>query len=115
MPIPLDPGKLYHAVTIQAPTNTRDADGQPIPSWAAITDGTDVPAEVLQVSGGERIRGRQMEAEATVLVTIRYRASVTPQCRIVHGSRELYIVRIDENRGRREWLEIQCGEVAVGT
>jgi SPP1 family predicted phage head-tail adaptor len=111
----LQAGRLHHGITIQAPTNTGDSSGQPIPAWNAITDGTNVRAEVVPVGGGERIRGVQIEPGITTVVTIRWRANVTPECRVIHGTRTLNIVRADDPNGRKEMLLLQCNEIAVST
>jgi SPP1 family predicted phage head-tail adaptor len=47
-----------------------------------------LPAEVLQLSGRELERARQLVADVTHQVTIRYRADVTARCWLVwNGSR----------------------------
>lgn len=105
-------GTLRHYIDIQYENSSADGNGQLIPSWTNITNGTNIPAEVLAVGGGERVRGQQIEAGVTTLVTMRYRSDVTALMRIVHGSRNLNIVRAVDPDGRSRRLVCQCQEVA---
>lgn len=106
------PGNLRQVVRIERATLANDAAGQPIETWSAIAGGAAVPAEVLAVSGGETVRGSQMEAGVSTLVTMQWRGDVTTAMRIVHDGRALNVVRAVDPDGRRRSLVCQCAEVA---
>ena len=105
-------GTMRRRITIQTPTATQDAAGQPLVSWADLTGGSNLPARVESVTGGETVRGRQVSAEATTLLTIRYLAGVTPRQRVSYEGRTLGIVRASDPDGGRRELRIECREVA---
>lgn len=102
-------GLLRQRITIQTPTATLDAAGQPIRTWA--TFGTaNLPAKAEPVSGGEVIRGRQVSAETQWMFTVRYLAGVTAQMRVIWGSRTLGIVKAEDPYGEQHELRIECRE-----
>ena len=102
-------GQLRHRVTIQSPTSTPDSAGQELITY---TGGVSVAAEVVDLSGEEFIAARQLNAEVTTRVTIRYRTGIGPSMRVLHGTRELPLVSppIDPD-GRRRWYHLMCKEV----
>lgn len=101
-------GTLRHQVRLETPTYRRDAANQKVESG---TDVVTVAASVRHVSGGETVRGRQMEANATELVTIRWRQGVTNQTRVVYAGRTLSVIDIAEDTaGRHRELALQCAE-----
>ena len=103
-------GTLRNRVDIEEPTD--GTDGNPEPTFSVMEGGLDVPAEILYVSGGERVRGQQMEATATALVTIRWRSGVTARHRFDVGGEKLNILRVyDPDNGRRVRLVCQCSEI----
>lgn len=108
-------GKLRQVVRIERATLANDAAGQPVEVGPpkAIAGGAAVPAEVLAVSGGETVRGSQMEAGVTTLVTMQWRGDVTTADRIIHDGRALNVVRAVDPDGRRRSLVCQCSEVAA--
>lgn len=105
-------GKLRHSVTLQTNTPTQDDNGQLNESWGNTQTG--IAAEVLAVSGGESVRGRQVAATTTHLVTIHYRSGVNPKQRFAWGSLILNITRAEDPDGTRRMLECQCERVTDG-
>lgn len=103
-------GQLSNRITIQTPTTTQDAAGQPIRSWATLAGPVVLPAKVESVTGGETIRGRQVSAVAQVMFTIRYRSDITTQMRVLWDGRVLGIVRASDPYGDRRELRIECKE-----
>lgn len=103
-------GQLSNRITIQTPTTTQDAAGQPIRSWATLAGPVVLPAKVESVAGGETIRGRQVSAVAQVMFTIRYRSDITTQMRVLWDGRVLGIVRASDPYGDRRELRIECKE-----
>lgn len=66
--------------------------------------------EFREVSGGETIRGRQMEPNTTALLTTHYTpetAKITQTMRIKFGERILNIVNTMDIEGRKRELTIQ--------
>ena len=77
-------GKLRHRVTLQSKgTPTRDAMGGEVITW---TDVATVWAEVAALSGRALIAAQQAQSEITTRITIRYRADIRPDWRVLHGS-----------------------------
>lgn len=76
-------GEMKRKISIQADTPTADAFGQPISSWAEITDGS-VWAAVKYLRGFERVAAGQEAAFGEVLFTIRYKSGLTAKHRIVY-------------------------------
>ena len=106
-------GKLRHSITLQTNTPAQNAStGDITDSWA--TTQTGIAAEVRAVAGGETVRGRQMAATTSHLVTIHYRTGVNPKQRFVWGSLTLYITRAEDPDGTRRELECQCERVSDG-
>ena len=103
------PGFMRHKLLLQKENITADASGQEVPSWTLVDS---VFGEVLGTTGGERIRGQQVAADISSVVTIWHRTEVSPQMRFVHGSRNLHIVSARDTDGRGEVLVCQCREDA---
>lgn len=103
----LDPARLRELVDIQ--TATTPTTGETTPTYANLATG--LWAEVLETGGSEYIRGRQIEAGISAIVTIRYRADVTPRMRVKWGSRYLYVVYAIDPTGQRVATELLCKEV----
>jgi SPP1 family predicted phage head-tail adaptor len=104
-------GTMKQRISIQTPSPTQDAAGQPIVAWGALAGGSNLPARVESVAGGETVRGRQVSAEATTLLTVRWLAGVTPEMRVLYEGRTLGIVRASDPDGGRRELRIECREV----
>lgn len=77
-------GRLRHRITLQSKgTPTRDAMGGEVITW---TDVATVPAEVAALSGRALIAAQQAQSEVTTRITLRYRADIQPDWRILHGT-----------------------------
>lgn len=108
-------GELRHRIHLQHPNESQDGSGQPVPKWKNITK--DIPAAVFATSGGERLRGTQVEAGVDTVVVVRFGLKKHgdygwPQHRFLHDGRELNIVKAVDEEGTREFLTCQCKEVA---
>lgn len=77
-----------------------------------------VMAEVLQVSGGEFVRGRQVEAGTRFVITVDYLPDIAPtaKCEVeilsgVYVGQRLYTQRIEFEtaRGRPRDMQLHCG------
>lgn len=99
-------GRLRHRVTIQRRATTLNAYGETVGAWTDVATG--VPADVVPVSGRERIASGQNMALAPVRIWIRFREDIATDMRIVHGSEVYAIESVIAVDGRRERLEIIC-------
>lgn len=80
--------------------------------------GRDIPAEILQVSGGEIVRGKQVEADTGFVVSIDWIEGITinARCSVLVGSgfyagQTLYTQRVhaETARSRPTNLQLHCG------
>ena len=101
-------GKLRHRIELQTSTDSQNATGENIQSWAKTAD---LWASIEDLSGRELLLAQQVEAEVTTRVVIRYRAGVTAKQRIVSGSRTLEIESVIDSEGRERRLELLCKEL----
>jgi len=105
----IEAGRLRrNRITIEQESSTQDELGQPVPTWTTVA--ANLPAEILGVGGGETIRGQQVDAGITSVVTIRYRSGLSPKMRIVHNSRNLNIAKVNDPDGFRRELLLHCSE-----
>jgi SPP1 family predicted phage head-tail adaptor len=82
----LDPGRLRHRVTIQRPVTVQNVTtGELSTSWATVV--ANIAAAIEPLSVREFIAAQGMQSEITARIVIRYRAGLTAEMRIVHGSR----------------------------
>lgn len=103
-------GRLRHRITIQRTVETQSGTGETTYTWLTIAT---VWASVNDLSGRELLQADAGSAEVTVRVILRYVESVTPLCRILHGSRTLEIVHVNNVQGRQKEYELLCREAAV--
>lgn len=101
------PGQLRHRVTIESASELTT--GEPNPTYTTLA--ASIPAEVIETRGGEYVRGRQIEAGIAAVVTVRYRSDITPDMRLLYGTRYLNIVSVIDPTGFRSVLELACQEV----
>ena len=99
-------GRLNQRIDIQDATTP--ATGESVPSYANHVTG--LPAEVRETGGGEYIRGRQIEAGITAVITIRYRSDITPRMRVKYGSRKFGIVSVGDPTGMGVITVLSCKE-----
>lgn len=88
-----------------------DADGAETPSYSRHLAG--VPVDIVQVSGGETYRGRQIEATATHVIQMRYLDGMLPTMKLVDtiNSVTYYIVKMPKRDGRNHMFDLQVQEV----
>ena len=87
---------------------SRDDAGEPIETPRLVLRA--VPAAVRELTGRELERARQLVAEATVEVRIRWRADVTSANWIMLGARRLDIGSALDADGRQRELVLLCTE-----
>lgn len=82
-------GRLRHYMTIQQPTEAEDANGEIIQTWSTFAN---VWAEILPLVGKEYWASKQVIAEATGKIRLRYIANITAKMRALFGNRILNFV-----------------------
>lgn len=98
---------MRQRVTLQRLTETPDAFSQAQPTW---TDVGTFWAKVKGASGKEVAIARQLQAQVTHSVTMRYIGVITPADRFLYAGRLLNIteaINVDERK--REW-QLLCTE-----
>jgi len=100
-------GTLRNLITIQTPTETFDTAGELVQSWA---DYVSVWAEIVPLVGREYWSARQVNAETTGKLRIRYFSSITPKMRIKFNSRYFNILGIINVEERNEEMVIYYSE-----
>lgn len=103
---------MRHRITLKKPVKTVDASRQPVTTWE--NELTMQPAKYLQVSGGETVRGRQIEAGVTALFTVNHRNEYAVDKQIVFRGQTYGIVRVDEPDGVERFVDLHCKAAPVG-
>lgn len=86
-------GELRDRITLQTPSESRDATGGVSKSWSAIA--SNIHAKLMPFTSRERVTADQVIGEATHRVFIRYSsdvAGVTSKDRVLFGSRVFEIL-----------------------
>jgi SPP1 family predicted phage head-tail adaptor len=77
-------GQLRHPIKIQIPVETQDDLGQQSTEFQDLYDLDDkVRAEIVPLSGREYVAAKQVVAEVTTRMKIRFLPDVVPTCRIL--------------------------------
>lgn len=103
-------GDLRERVTIQDKTVTQDGYGAEVITWTEV--GT-YWAAVEPLAGREFLEGRQLVAEVTTRIRIRYQGSdvdIRPEMRAVYRSRYFEIVAVIHIKERKRELLLMCTE-----
>ncbi len=104
--------ELRHLIQIQARTDSRDAQNQPVTSWHTIFT---VRAKITPTSGRERMAAQAGRAEISHIVAIRYQSQFADWVamaahRILYGSRILNITSARDIDERHFDIEMTCTE-----
>ena len=100
-------GKLRHRVTIKQKSVSRDSYGAEDITWQVVAT---VWAAVEPLQGREFIDGKQLQAERTTRIRIRYRSGVAPEMRVVFGSHVYDVQSVIEPETRNRELVLMCKE-----
>jgi len=102
----IDAGELTERITIEQPTESRNAVGEPILSWSTFAT---VWAKVESLSGREAERYGEIVGFSGHKVTIRALPGVSTTMRVIYRNRTLEVGAINEYQ--RVWyLELICTE-----
>ena len=102
---------MRHRIALQQPVKSVDDSRQQIVSWE--NELTMQPARYTQVSGGETVRGRQIEAGVTALFTVNYRSEYAVEKRVVFRGQAYGIVRVDQPDGIERFVDLHCKAAPV--
>jgi len=101
-------GELRHRVTVQEEQGiTRNQKGELVPDWVDITT---VWAAVEPLKGREYFDAEQVQAEVTTRIRMRYHAGVTPEMRIIYGTKEFDILSAINIEEKDRELHLMCKE-----
>ncbi len=101
-------GELRHRVTIQKEQGTtRNSKGELVPNWVDIVT---VWAAVEPLKGREYFDAEQVQAEVTTRIRMRYHAGVTPEMRIIYGTKEFDILSAINIEEKDRELHLMCKE-----
>jgi len=104
----MNTGSLRHEIQIQTATETQDASGHPARSFSTVAT---VWASVQPLRGREYFEAQRVDATITHKVNMRfYDGTLTPDERIVFGSREFNIVVVRNLNERNVEMELLVTE-----
>lgn len=102
----IDPGKLRERVTIERATESRNALGETVLTWATFSERW---ASVEGVSAREFLQAGQQQVDMSHRVRMRYMDGLAQNMRFVWRGRKLEIVSLLEH-GNRSEHEALCQE-----
>ena len=107
MPAP-GAGQLNRQITIQQNTQTKDAEGGMVDSWANFAE--NIWAKKNNLSGNERAATRQggSTLDARTEFTIRYLAGITEQMRVLCDGKYYNIRHVNDFMDRHEFIVLTC-------
>lgn len=107
-----NPGEMRTRVTIEAYTETQDADGYPVKAWVNVFGGAR-HTKWVNAHGTEAYEAMRLELKEPATLTMRYSPLITPQCRItkVGDTEPFEIISMNDVENRHEWLEIKVQRV----
>jgi SPP1 family predicted phage head-tail adaptor len=101
-------GKLKHPIIIQEVTETQSETGAPAETWSTFAE---VWAAIEPLRGREFFASKQIQAEVTTRIRIRYLEGITPKMRVLWGERIYLIDAIIDLEERHREMQLMCREV----
>ena len=101
-------GNLRQRVTIKQKTATQDAYGDEVITWVSWAT---VWAAVEPLTGREFLAARQVTAEVTTRIRIRYRSGILPEWRVTFGTKNYDIHSILHIEEREREIHLMCQEI----
>lgn len=99
-------GGMRHRITVQAVTVTLTSGGDKQEAWADLY--RNEPAMFDPASGGETLRGRQVETGISAVFTVHYRAGYDTTQRVSFNGTNYGIVFVKHIEGGRRYTELHC-------
>lgn len=100
-----DIGDLFFRVTLQSKTESRDAVGGPVETWANVIT---VWASETDISGREQFMAGVEGYHQTRVVRIRYRTDINESWRVILHDGLIGRISVINRVGRKEALDILC-------
>ena len=119
MPAPvlfLDPGSLRHSVQIQKPTDTRDASGQPVSTWAVVLTTRASIENTNSRTFKESFSNNTLESTSTDVLTIRWPGvaiTIQPGMRVIFGDNTFLIQAVDNVLRRNKKVTLACIQISA--
>ena len=104
-------GRLRHVVRIRERHEAADGFGG---VTVTLTTLFTTHAEIRPLRGAELERARQIQADVTHMVTLRYRPGITAKMDVLYQGRTLNIVAALNEDERGRWLDCLCKEYPTG-
>lgn len=104
----MEAGRLRQRVTIEEKVESRDTYGGERDTWVTFATRW---AEVAPLVGREYLEGRQLGAEISVRVRIRYLADVKPHMRVKFGTEYYDIESVQNVETRDREMVLMCKEI----
>lgn len=111
----MSPGECTDRIVIQQKTTVADSQGGRTKPWSTLAT---VWANVRAASANERVRAEALGSQLSFVITTYYRADVTPSMRIALTKYKATTATTLEIHGvapvdsQREWMTLECAEVA---
>lgn len=99
-------GAMRERITVQSLAVSISSGGDKAETWTTLY--SNEPAAFDSVSGGETLRGRQVEDGINAVFTVHYRTTFEPTQRITHGGTTYGIVYVKPVDGGRRYIELYC-------
>lgn len=104
-------GKLNRRVTVKELSDTQDAAGQPVQTWADVAT---VWAHIRHLSGVESIKADADTSVVKASIRIRRMTGIDAGMRVYHGSTVYEIKAVLPDEESRERLDMACEVVNGG-
>lgn len=101
-------GALRHRIILQQRTQVSSATGAKTETW---NDVAPLRAEIKPHAARELSAADNRYQETSHQITIRYRAGVSAQMRVLFGSRVFQIETVINSMERNRWLHLLCQEI----
>lgn len=105
----MEAGRLRHRVTIQSKSVSRNTFGEEEITWEDVAT---VWGSVEPLRGREFMEGRQIQAEITHRIRVRYYPDgIEPEYRVVYDSRYFDVMAVIEVEERHREMHLMCREI----
>lgn len=102
-------GRLNRRCTLQSPSQSVDALGQPTPGW---TDVATVWGDVRLRSGLESVKAGAVVSTVQASVRVRYRKGINAGMRVLVDSVPYEVVAVQPDVGGRVYVDLVCQVVS---
>lgn len=99
-------GAMRERVEVQSLTIAVSSAGDRTETWAALW--ANEPASYDPISGGETLRGRQVDAGVNAIFTVHFRDGYLTTQRLLYGSTTYGILYVNPVDGGRRFIELHC-------